>query len=364
MRTLRLSLLLLLWALPVSARQITGTVSGPDGSPVAGATVFVHQTTLVTQSGADGRFELPAPPQYAYDVAAAADGYSPVGTRADQTNHTDLMLQLGAAQTLDGSAPDTALLDEFKITAFSYTRFSSDIAIENPDALRITRDDAMGTLDVQSTTPFVFTNPALGYRVTIHGFRLGGNAVAYGWNGWMYYEPLTPEKSKDEKTWNNNRESTYEGSRRHFFASLMAGDMKKQEWAAWFVGGPGAAEDHSPVQEAGLKSVYGEPQPILFPDDRTGVGRVDWAGWLRIKYFGDGGDGRWPKFIDRFWPVSDMSEVMASEMHVSFVELPTYQAFVDASGVLLPSDAPATRELGYWTFYRMADMLPNDWMPK
>lgn len=364
MRIIRLSLLLLLWTVPVSARQITGIVSGPDGSPVPGATVFVHQTTLVTQSGPDGRFTLPTPPQFAYEVAAAAEGFAPAGTRASQAAHTDLEVKLGEAWTPEGSPPDATLLDEFKITAFSYTRFASDIVIEQPETLRITKDAGMGTLDVHATAPFVFTNPALGYRMTIHGFRLGGNAVAYGWSGWAYFESLTPQKSKDEKTWNSNRETTYEGSRRHFFASLMASDMKKQEWAAWFVGGPGAAEDHSPVAEAGLKSVYGEPQPILFPDDRPGVGRVDWAGWLRIKYFGDGGDSRWPKFIGRFWPVSDLSEVLASEMHVSFVELPTYQAFVDATGVLLPSDAPATRELGYWTFHRLADTLPYDWMPK
>jgi hypothetical protein len=363
MRTLRLSLLLLLWALPVSARQITGTVTGPDGSPVSGATVFVHLTTLATQSGADGSFSLPAPPQYAFEVAAAANGFAPTGLQANQAAHTGLTLQLGGEQTPEGSPPDATLLEEFKITAFSYTRFASDIVIENPDVLRISRDASMGTLDVQATAPFVFTNPALGYRVTIHGLRLGGNAVAYGWNGWTQFEPLTPEKSKDEKTWASNRETTYEGSRRHFFSALMAGEMKKQEWGAWFVGGPGAAEDHSPVLEADLKSVYGDPQPILFSDDRPGVGRVDWAGWLRIKYFGDGGDSRWPRFIDRFWPVSDLSEVLASEMHVSFVELPTFQAFVDASGVLLPSERPATQVLGYWTFHRLADMLPNDWMP-
>ena len=364
MHILRLSLLLLLWAIPVNARQITGTVTGPDGSPVSGATVFVHHTTLVTESGPDGSFTLPAPPQYAFEVAAAADGLAPFGVRATRTDHTDLALQLGAAVDPAGSAPDATLLDEFRITAFSYTRFSSDIVIENPDALRITKDAGMGTLDVKSAGPFAFSNPALGYRMVIHGLRLGGNAVAYGWSGWAYFESMTPEKSKDEKTWASNRETTFEGSRRHFLASLMAGEMKKQEWAAWFVGGPGAAEDHSPILEAGLKSVYGDPQPILFEDDRPGVGRVDWAGWLRIKYFGDGGDSRWPKFIGRFWPVSDLSEVLASEMHVSFVELPAFQAFVDATGVLLPSDALATRELGYWTFHRLADTLPYDWMPE
>jgi len=31
--------------------------------------------------------------------------------------------------------------------------------------------------------------------------------------------------------------------------------------------------------------------------------------------------------------------------------------------VMLPSTTPATQELGFWTFFRMADMLPQDWQP-
>lgn len=359
-----LALITLFVAAPASARQIAGQILDGNGQPLAGATVFVDMTTLQTVTDAEGRFNMPAPAHYSFEVVAVADGFLATGTPTNQEDCRAMTMTMADPIEAFGEPLDEDMMDLFEIAAFSYTRFARDIELETPDVLRHTYDEANNAITVESTGPLVFTNPALGYRVTIHDFRMGGNAVVYGWEGYTLFEPMTPEKKKDEKNWKKNRETTYEGSRRHFLSSLMSGEMKKQEWAAWFVGGPGAADDHSPVKEADLKGIYGEPMPILYEDDRPGVGRIDWAGWLRIQYFGDGGDGRWPEFIDRHWPVSDLSEVLASEMHVTFVELPTYQAFVDNTGVILPSQEPATRELGYWTFHRLADMLPLDWMPE
>ena len=57
-----------------------------------------------------------------------------------------------------------------------------------------------------------------------------------------------------------------------------------------------------------------------------------------------------------------MSEALKTG-NVSFVKLPDFQAMFDDTGVLSPSKSPSTQVMGYWTFYRMADMLPNDYMP-
>jgi len=359
-----LGIAFLLLAGPASARQISGVVVDADGQPVAGATVFVDMTTLQTTTDENGQFDMEAPSHYSFEVVAVAPGSGATGIRTNQEDCRAMTIAMGAPVAAVGEPMNGDRLSFFEIAAFSYTRFARDIEMVNPEVLRHTFDDANNAISVTSAEPFVFLNPELGYRVTIHNFQFGGNAVGFGWDGYTLFEPMTPEKKKDEKNWTKNREDTWEGSRRHFLSALMSGSMKDEEWAAWFVGGPGAAEDHSPVKEADLKGIYGEPVPILYEDDRPGVGRIDWAGWVRIQYFGDGGDGRWPEFIGRYWPVSDLSEVLAGEMNVTFVELPTYQAFIDDTGVILPSEGPATTELGYWTFFRLADMLPLDWMPE
>ena len=41
--------------------KVSGTVTGVDGNPIAGATILVEGTTTGTTSGANGRFAIVAP---------------------------------------------------------------------------------------------------------------------------------------------------------------------------------------------------------------------------------------------------------------------------------------------------------------
>lgn len=356
-------LLVVFLALPAAAQSVTGTVTdSTTGDPFVGATVFIANTTLSTTTDATGMFELDSPPQFMFEVVAVADGKIPAAYTVDRTNSSGLTFPLSPAPDAEGSAPSEDDLDFFETTAFSQTRFASDIELVNPDVLRIERDEANNVISVWSVAPFEFINPALGYHIRIHDFQLGGNQVGFGWGGYAHFIPIVAEKAKEEKQWSKNRETTYEGSRRHFLKSVIDGRLKDEEWAAYFVGGPGAMEDHSPIKESDLKGIYGEPQPILYEDERPNTRKLDWAGWIWVEYFGDGGDARWPRFIERHWPVSALSEVLAMQ-NQTYIQLPDYTAFVDASGVMLPSTTPATQELGFWTFFRMADMLPQDWQP-
>lgn len=74
-------------------RQVSGTVAGADGAPIAGATVMVEGTSLGTTTGADGRFTLSAPSDGALVVSFI--GYEPQNvaiagkTRIDVTLHED-----------------------------------------------------------------------------------------------------------------------------------------------------------------------------------------------------------------------------------------------------------------------------------
>lgn len=42
-------------------RQVSGTVTGHDGSPIAGATVLLDGTSIGTTTGADGSFAISVP---------------------------------------------------------------------------------------------------------------------------------------------------------------------------------------------------------------------------------------------------------------------------------------------------------------
>jgi len=256
------------------------------------------------------------------------------------------------------------LMEFFVSTAFSWTKNASDIEVLHPETLLLTHDAGNNVMTASSDGPFQFRNTALGYDVTIYDFNLGGNQIAYGWSGYAHFSPMKAQKSKEQKSWDKNRKNAYEGSQRHFLRALADGRVKKEEFAAFFVEGPGSQADHAPILEADLKSVYGAPQQVMFNGKIAGSKRLDFIGWLRVQYYGSGGDSRWERYIDRFWPVSELSEVMKANMNVSFFQLPDYQSIFDPSGIVWPSRSPSIQTMGYWSFFRLADTLPNDWMPK
>ena len=358
----------LILALPVSGQSVIGTVFNIEGSPQEGALVFISNTSIQGMTDAEGKFSLDAPIHSTFEVVATTEE-GMLGKGLFTIGETDFVrIQMDSApDTPDGTSTRSReeLMDFFVSTAFSWTKNSGDIEMVNPEVLNIDFDEANSVISVTADAPFEFLNPALGYSIKIYDFTLGGSQVAFGWGGYPLYSELTPEKSKDTKNWNKNREKIYEGSLRHFLKSLADDRVKKAEYAAYFVEGPGAPSDHSPILEAGLKGIYGAPQPVMFDGRPADAKRLDFGGWVRVVYYGNGGDSRWERFIDRFWPVSDMSEVLKSSLNNSWITLPDYQAFFDPNtGVLLPSSPPSTQVMGYWTFFRMADMLPDDWMPE
>jgi outer membrane protein assembly factor BamB/subtilisin family serine protease len=80
----------------VPAGQVSGTVTGPDGSPVAGAQITLRDTPLAATTGGDGRFVIDRVPGGAWTMRAAAAGFRavqlPVTVVAGQTTPVDVQL--------------------------------------------------------------------------------------------------------------------------------------------------------------------------------------------------------------------------------------------------------------------------------
>lgn len=368
-RTTAIFLFLLLSVSNVQAQTgtVTGTVTNAEGQVVSGAKVFIALTTLSTTTDAQGAFSINSPGFGAFNVVAVTSDESlgVVTVTPDLTAAIAIKLAPKPALPATGSTAlsRAELLDFFHSTAFSWTKNSEDVLIVNPDVLILNHDPTTNVMIATASAAFTFRNDPLGYEVTIYDFQMGGNQVAFGWSGHVLFTPIASSNSKDQKNWDKAREKTYEGSQRHFLKALADEKLKKEEFGAYFAEGPGSQSDHSPVFEAGLRSVYGAPQPIMFTGKAGASKRLDFSGWVRVAYFGSGGDTRWERYIDRYWPVSELSQVMKSETNISFIKLPDYQAIFDVSGILWPTKAPSIQAMGYWSFFRLADLLPSDWTP-
>lgn len=88
--------------------QISGTVTGTDGMPVAGATVVVEGTTLGTTTGADGKFVLAAPAKSTLSISFI--GYRPAQVDVDGKTVVEVVLD-----------EDTHSIDDVIVVAYGTT---------------------------------------------------------------------------------------------------------------------------------------------------------------------------------------------------------------------------------------------------
>lgn len=131
-------------------RQVSGTVTGHDGSPVAGATILVDGTTVGTTTGADGSFAITAPVNGTLTVSFV--GYQTVKVPIAGKTRLDVTLQ-----------EDTQVIDDVTIVAYgakrkqdlvgSVSKVSSAI-LENSQASSVTKalEGAVAGLQVISSS--------------------------------------------------------------------------------------------------------------------------------------------------------------------------------------------------------------------
>ncbi len=93
-------------------RQISGTVTGADGSPVAGATVTVQGTSTGTITDGSGRYSISAAPDGTLNISFY--GMTPQSVAIGSRSVIDVVLQ-----------PDTAVIDDVIVVAYGTSRRST-----------------------------------------------------------------------------------------------------------------------------------------------------------------------------------------------------------------------------------------------
>ena len=78
---------------PLQARVITGELTGPNGFPIAGATVEIVETGETVLSGAAGLYSLANAPDGAFTVRVTSEDFEPVEVRASAQT-TELSVEL------------------------------------------------------------------------------------------------------------------------------------------------------------------------------------------------------------------------------------------------------------------------------
>ena len=145
-------------------RQVSGTVSGPDGQPVVGATVMVDGTLIGTTSGANGSFSLSAPADGSLTVSFI--GYESKTVAIAGKTHIDIAL-----------AEDTHAIDDVIVVAFGTARkeaFTGSAKMIQSDDLIKTQSSNVQDALVGKVSGVQFASesgrPGSGQKIYVRGY--------------------------------------------------------------------------------------------------------------------------------------------------------------------------------------------------
>ena len=351
--------LLLLISFPVSSQPqgsqsvISGTVSDKDsGKPLEDVHVYISYTTAGVSTDESGAFTFTAGLSGQFELVFSRVGYETekrtITLGSDEESlvfNIQLVSKSIVLSQLEVKADNSAWLrdyEEFKREFLGTTFYATDTQITNRWVLDFNRNDS-GQLVASASEPLRIENMSLGYELLVElddfVWNLRDNTGYYRVQ--VRFEELEPESDREYRSWTQNRERAYKGSLRHFLKSLYDDNLSRNRFEVVWMNSTQRATIQSIEQNRMIQSLSSNGlNPKLALHGVKGFVLKEPVDILigRRSYIHDN------RKRARLVPVRNDK---------SF--------FVMPNGNVL--DIMSLAVTGYWSSYRMADMVPIDFEP-
>lgn len=337
--------------------KVTGKVIDINTkSPMQAASVFAQNTTLGTATGTDGSFILWLP-QGGYDLAITFAGYETAVKRisAADANGPELLIEMKLqVKSMEEVAVKSS--NELKDGLERYGSFfmdnfigrspnSKQCDIKNKEALKFYFSKKRNRLKVKADEALLIENTALGYRIkyTLDSFTHDYNTAATVYAGYPLFEEMQPVDAAQQEQWKANRTAAYKGSILHFMRSTYNRQLKEEGFEIQFIVKANGAD----TAIKGL-DFYGalnydrndSTQIIEINPNQTEVAVIY--------------KNEWPDKTYR-----DANEDAPEKYELSFVTfLPAQAIGIEKNGYYF--DQNDISMTGYWSWEKVADMVPYD----
>lgn len=367
--------------------QVTGTVmNAEDMRPLAGASIYLSNTTLGAISSDSGTFHLTDIPPGRYDMVVAYLGYKTnIISINEQSDLNEMKIKLH---------PGGRLLPEVVVSAGAHwkerygvfimsfigrDKNAAQCKIINSKVLVFKYVDSNHFFSASANEPLIIENAALGYKIhyQLKSFIRQNNHTSY--LGYSHFELMVPRNNKEEKRWESNRKLAYYGSQLHFIRSLLHRSLKVDGFIVkklvksddslaghpvlykW-TGKEFKNEDTIVVsrsewnKRSGFNILYPGPVPydsMISRPSGSVYHQLAFTNSLYIIYTKRKGS------LNFFW-----GYVPGKYRYVfpaSILTMKVSRVSVDNNGNL--EDPLAITAEGYWATQRIADMLPLDYSP-
>ena len=231
---------------PIIAQTvISGTViDDKTNEPIPGVNVYIAGTTIGSSTDRNGAFDFRTDLVGRQDIVASFIGYitKVKSTQLGAKNRLELsfsieadILQLGEIQVVGSNNIFLKQLDLFKTFFIGFDSYADQTILQNSDVLDF-EENADGTkITVKSSSPLIIENNALGYTYEIElkqaYFNPNDNTGFY--KVYPRVIKMVAPNRRTERRWKSNRNTSYRGSSRHFFKSLIEEKLRQNRFKVY-----------------------------------------------------------------------------------------------------------------------------------
>lgn len=227
MKAIILSLLLFFSFFARAQKLVTGRVLDEKNSPLAGASVYLNNTSIGTTTGQGGKFELQVP-QGKFELIVSSIGYQTYNLPLNLNTDTLVIRLKPRAKELENVVVEAYEKEGWeKWGAFFLRNFIGTSAqadgcrILNKEVIRFRNSKKTGELTAHALEPLIIENRSLGYtiRYQLELFRYEHKTGYLLYQGFPFFEPMKSGAAR-EKKWAQKRDEVYFGSMLHFMRGL------------------------------------------------------------------------------------------------------------------------------------------------
>ncbi len=359
---------------------ITGRIiSDETGDPVPNASVYINNTTIGANTDAQGNYNLSGIKPGIYEIIISHISFDKLIHRVEVR---DQLLRISfrvipavkQMRNIVVMRPDLRKkwLATFKEYFLGQSQAAAKSKIKNEDDIFFEKGESPGSMIAFSEAPIIIENRELGYRIYFElqeFFYDQGNSRTYFF-GFSRYEELDNKKSTHSK-WERNRMRTYQGSTQHFYHSLLADKLEEEQFVIYLRRKADSAKKSISTNGGTIKvrlpgkneksgapdlAITARVQDILFVSDSVPDKKLlRWKGELVVRY-------KKEPYEKKYLRNKGHTNGYLPNGVQSAIEMVETEVFLDPNGTL--ENPLAVQYTGFWSYERVANMLPIDYRPK
>ena len=363
-RLVRINLLLILLLVPVLAKSqvIVGKITDEKtGEPMPFANVFINNTTIGATTDINGDYKIEGDLSQNLEIVASFVGYTTKYRKISFGNRIQIVVNFQLVSK-ESQLDEVTLkskrdkrwernLKKFKrvFLAVPNDPFFKKNEILNPWVIDFEEGKTRGSkyLLASASEPLKVSNLGLGYNLDYHLREFIQTRDGFHYFGLVNFHEIDTVSTEEKKSWEDQRNSTYFGSLRHFLHSLLHDEAKSQGYRLYLV------DSFPPKTRTNVfhEELGNSIKPLPFDS-------------LKIDTLPNGNFGLyWPDRVEIHFKKKTWANDYYTRVYypLSWITSPTCYFEFDANGI--PTDPRQIIFSGYMGRHRVGRFLPHDFVP-